>query len=146
MERVFYPFSKRFFRQKYIRPAMFFLFFGFIFGIANVFRGAWPASFILVVALGGWVLSVVITTLTEGFQGEMLAIKIGPTSIYGPMKVGRDMPIPFDEIDYEKTRKQKRICSFRGDQIKFAEALFDPDDVKEIWKAIDEFEQKRRKR
>jgi hypothetical protein len=89
---------------------------------------------------GSWILGVVIITVTQGFRGEMLAIKIRPTSIYGPMKVGRDMPIPFDEIDFEKTRKQKRIYSIQGDQIRFDESLFDADDVTEIWKMIDKFE------
>jgi hypothetical protein len=51
MERVFYPSSKKFFRQKYIQPAISALLIGFIFGVVNAFHGGWPVGFILLITL-----------------------------------------------------------------------------------------------
>ncbi|HET9907244.1 MAG TPA: hypothetical protein VFQ23_11400 [Anaerolineales bacterium] len=144
MERRFYPAAERFFHRRYIQPAISFLITGFIIEIFYLFRGLQPTGFILGNFLGVWFLNIVIITLTEGFRGEMLAIKVTPDSIYGPIRVGRDMPIPFNEIDFEKTRKMKGIHSIHGDEIRFETALFSSNDVAETWTIIDKFEQKHR--
>ena len=85
---------------------------------------------------------IMLSLFEIGFGVKARGIKITPTSIYGPVNPGRDMPIPFDEIDFEKTRKKKRVYSIHGDALLLDASLFAPDDVAEIWKAIDEFEKK----
>jgi hypothetical protein len=74
--------------------------------------------------------------LRDGVLGKNLAIKITSSAIAGPIQVGRAEPIYFNEIDYERTRKKKRIYSIRGDQIRFEKILFDPKDVAEIWRTV----------
>ncbi len=142
MERIYYPSPKKFFNERYIYPAIWFCLVWLAFMFLNVFIQSQSLSAMLATYPFVWILIILTNIVIEGFRGDRLAIKLTRDSIYGPIKVGRDMPIPFNEIDFEKTRKKKRFCSIQGDEIKFEQRLFDPEDVAEIWKTISKFDKK----
>jgi len=145
MERIYHPSMRRVILFRYVAPVV-----ACGMGLGTVaalrlIRGE-PANFnwtlftSFLVALTGWRL------LGDGLRAERFAIKITPAAISGPIAVGRAEPIPFNEIDFQRTFKpgsfaktflSRRVYSVAGDQIFIDEWLFPPRQVSEIWSTLE---------
>lgn len=141
MERVYYPSPRKYVLRSIIYPIGIYglsallamTFFLYRRGTLDSFNwhGLWSW-------FSGFFLFLVFRAIFfEGFDGKRLAIKLSATAVYGPLAVGRDMPIPFAKLDLVKSRKKKRFCSVEGDEIKFDEKMFELEDVKEIWDVVE---------
>lgn len=145
MEQIYYPSIRKVFLHNYLYPILSLIATNLLSTIIIYLRkgefdindSVRVSSFFLAILP-----LILIQGLINGFTGKLLAIKLTSKSVSGPLHVGRDMPIPFNEIDFEKTRKTKRICSIHGDEFKFEEKLFDEEDVEEIWNTLKKHEKK----
>jgi hypothetical protein len=145
MERIYYPSIKRVILLFYIAPALAWLIGTGAASIERFVLGKPIASFDWVGFLTFWIIWAGLSALSDGLRAERLAIKITPTTISGPLIVGKAVPIPFAEIDYQKTLNPgifakifspKRIYSLSKDQISIPEWLLQPEQVSEIWSII----------
>lgn len=146
MEKVYYPSVRKVFLHSYLYPVLSLLAVSLLSAFISYLR---KGTFDINDSLVSYFLLAIfpfifIQGMINGFTGKLLAIKLTSKSVSGPLHVGRDMPIPFTEIDFEKTRKKKRICSIHGDEFKFEEKLFDEEDVKEIWGKIYKHEKRKK--
>jgi hypothetical protein len=149
MERTYYPSIKRVILFFYIAPAIAWLVGIGAASIEHFVRGEPIASFDWVGFLTFWIIWAGLRALSDGLRAERLAIKITPASISGPLVVGKAVPIPFTQIDYQKTLNPglfarifspNRIYSLSKDQISVPEAILEPEQVSEIWSIIKEKE------
>jgi hypothetical protein len=155
MEKIYYPSRKRVLFLRYLFPVALWLI-GFSTSVLVAFlRGRSLPDFDWFLFLMFWFMAVVIDVLLHRFWAEGLAIHISPTAIRGPIGVGRDEPIPFDEINYSKTLHRKRfgrvlptnsVFSLHGDRIDIHESLFEPEDITEIRRLLFDSERQNRKR
>jgi len=145
MERIYYPSIKRVILFFYIAPAIAWLVGIGAASIEHFVRGEPIASFDWVGFLTFWIIWAGLRALSDGMRAERLAIKITPASISGPLVVGKAVPIPFAEIDYQKTLQPgiftkifspNTIYSLSKDQISIPKALLQPEQVSEIWSII----------
>jgi hypothetical protein len=158
MERTYYPSIPKailFNLALYLAPEIGYLLGYGIRALVDFIQGSSPMSFdwvVLWVLLAFCVIWSGLRIWSDGIRGERLAIKLTETSIAGSVVVGRAEPIQFDDIDYQKTFKAnsflgklrgKRVCSFEGDQIAINEVLFTPEQVAEIWAALEQARQQR---
>ncbi|MBL8090921.1 MAG: hypothetical protein JNJ43_11365 [Anaerolineales bacterium] len=145
MEKTYYPSVRKILLHSYLYPSLMWII-GHLAGAAFAFyrKGVFDENDLL--RLSSFLFAIfpiiLIQGLFQGFTGKLLAIKLTPKSISGPLHVGRDMPIQFSEIDFEKTHKTKRICSIHGDELKFEAKLFEEEDVDEIWNVLSKHEKK----
>ena len=89
-----------------------------------------------------WIGHFLFWVFGNGFLGEKCIIRVFPDMILvGHSTFGENRPIIFDQIDFKRNnRKKGHIYDIRGNRTVMDTSLFDPEDVAEIWKVIDEFE------
>lgn len=137
MEQIYYPSRQKLFLYKILYPicatvigeSLVILFLIFQTGTISPLNWA---------RLSGAFIAILLFSL-DAFFGKHLAIKLTHNSIHGPIN-GIDLPIPFDEIDFENFSKNKRIHSLRGDRLEFDARLFESDDVDEILRTIEKIQ------
>jgi hypothetical protein len=145
-ERTYYPSKNKVVWHAYLLPAVSAFLVFIVLEIISLAQGQLMSRSNLITLVGFYLSWIGMNVLQYGFRAEHLAITITSTSIAGPVRVGRAIPISFDQIDYRKTLDPKayvrfllgkRIFSFEGDQISVQEALFRPDEISEIWGVIE---------
>ena len=155
MERIYYPSRPKVLRKRYLRSGLYCLLGIGIFMIIAFSQGRTLLGLEWIFFPALWLTQVGTDILKNGFWAEGLAICITPTTISGPLIVGKDKSIRFDEIDYEKTLHTKLygkelpargIFRMNGDRIQLYESLFEPEDVAEIRQVLFESERQQGKR
>jgi hypothetical protein len=152
MIRTYTPSLSRAIKTQYLTPAAGYLLGYFAVEIIGLFRSSNLTGFDWVAFLLFWLADAGLRALAHGIRAERYTLQVTDTSISGAILVGRAEPILFDEIDYQKTfktgpfanwLKNHRVFSLQGDQIIIPEALFEPEQVAEIWKTLEQAKQKR---
>jgi hypothetical protein len=154
METIYFPSRSKVLVQRYLMPSILWLFAQTAAALIVFFRDGTPVEW-------SWKGSLFIGMVMMGMAGiEILwnfpwatrfAIRLTPGSFYGPLLVGRDEPIQFNEIDYERTLHTMRfgepvpptlVYSVHGDKMQIHASLFEEDDLAEIRRALALAEQK----
>ena len=99
-----------------------------------------------------WLVWAGLNALVYGLRAERFAIRVTASAIAGPIAVGRAEPIPFVEIDFQKTHQRSwlskvfngpRVCSIHGDQIELREWLFRSEQMSDIRSVLREAERRK---
>jgi hypothetical protein len=145
-ERTYCPSKNKVVWNAYILPAVGAFLVFTVLEIISLVQGQLMPRSNLITLVGFYLSWIGMNILQYGLRAEHLALTVTSSSVAGPVRVGRAVPISFDQIDYQKTLEPKayvrfllgkRIFGFEGDQIVVHEALFRPEEISEIWGVIE---------